>query len=88
MTQRTQEESAKILEDAAIRVRVGGLYEHYKHPDRVYKVLHLGFIKETGEPCVIYESDHGKKFVYVRSLENFLDTVEIGGVRVERFRKL
>lgn len=83
-----QEENEKTLEEAGKRVTVGALYAHYKNSDRLYKVLHIGFIEATDEPCVIYESQYGAKFIYVRPLENFLDTVELNGERVERFRKI
>lgn len=88
MSHRSQEEAEALLKDAASRVEVGALYAHYKNPNRLYKVLSLGFIEATDEPCVIYQSDYGAKHVYVRPLENFLDTVEVDGTRVARFKRI
>ena len=88
MAHPSQEEAEALLEEARKRVEIGALYTHYKNPDRLYKVIHLGFIEATDEPCVIYEPQYGGKHIYVRTLENFLDTVDVHGVPVSRFTKV
>lgn len=88
MAHKTQEAFDEERMEAEKRVTIGGFYTHYKNPERHYKVLAIGFIEATDEPCVIYESQYGKKFVMVRPLENFLDTIEKDGVRVSRFKKI
>lgn len=80
-------ELEKKLEDAKAQVEVGGKYFHYKNPSELYKVINIGLLEATEEVCVMYQHPH-KKVVWVRSLSNFLETVEQDGKSVPRFTKV
>lgn len=81
--------SSEILLDelraAAAKVKVGGLYYHYKNPDLNYKVLRLAIVEADDSICVIYEAQYGEKLVFVRPLDSWLNTMEWQGQRVARF---
>jgi len=62
-----------------------GLYKHTKTGNK-YKVLGVGFNSETLEECVIYQAQYGEKFISIRPLTMFLETVEIEGVLQPRFQ--
>lgn len=69
----------------------GELYMHYK--GMYYKILQLGFIESTLEPCVIYQAQYddielGKKPVFVRPLKAFIEEVEVEERIVPRFQKI
>jgi len=66
------------------KVEVGGIYYHYKDPDKCYVVESVGFLENTEELCVIYRALYGKGIVWVRTLDNFLEKVD-GKMR---FRKV
>lgn len=83
-----EEELEALLADAATRVSVGSLYAHYKHPEHTYLVTALGIRRYTGEVCVIYEAQYGKKLTFVRTLEEWLLPGEQDGKPVARFTKL
>jgi hypothetical protein len=44
------------LQQAAKKVQVGGVYFHYKNPDKAYKVLNLAVTEADDEVCVIYQA--------------------------------
>ncbi len=86
MSKPTQEELNKKLEELKNRVEVGGLYSHYRNPDNHYKILAVGFIEATEEPCVIYQALYGENLTWVRTADEFLSEVEFEGKTVPRFR--
>lgn len=64
-------------------------YYHYKHPDLRYKILAIGFIEASEEACVVYQAQHGNKFVWVRTVDEFLSQVALeDGTEVDRFTKV
>jgi len=65
---------------------IGGLYEHYK--GKRYKVHGLVHHSETLEELVLYETlyPHDLGNMWVRPKAMFLETIEIDGNRVPRFR--
>lgn len=61
-----------------------GPYRHYKGKD--YTVLGVARHSETEEELVVYRQEYGDKGLWVRPLKMFLETVEVNGTRVPRFR--
>jgi hypothetical protein len=61
-----------------------GRYRHYKGKD--YVVLGLARHSETEEELVVYRQDYGDRSWWVRPKAMFLETIEIDGRRVDRFR--
>lgn len=63
-----------------------GIYRHYKGPH--YQVLGVARHSETEETLVIYRPLYGDRDLWVRPLEMFIGTVEVGGESVARFSYL
>lgn len=61
-----------------------GRYRHYKGKD--YIVLGVARHSETEEELVVYRQDYGDRGLWVRPLAMFLETVEVDGQKVPRFR--
>jgi len=77
------------LKVAKSSVEVGGRYFHYKHPDKFYTILRIGFIEKTEEVCVIYEAEFEDELVWVRTLTDFLSKVKLEDVEeIDRFTKV
>ncbi|OGM32528.1 hypothetical protein A2803_03145 [Candidatus Woesebacteria bacterium RIFCSPHIGHO2_01_FULL_44_21] len=66
-------------------VEVGGIYYHYKNPDKFYVVESVGFLENTEELCVIYRALYGKGIVWVRTLDNFLEKAN-GKIRFTKIK--
>jgi hypothetical protein len=82
----THEELNKRIAEAGKQVKLGGLYRHYKFPDRDYLVEKICIQEESEKVCIIYrntrESDAPS---FVRDLDSWLETVEWEGKIVPRF---
>jgi hypothetical protein len=66
-------------------LKIGGIYEHYK--GNKYKLVTIATHTETEEKLVIYEPVDSKKgMTWVRPLGMFLETVEVGGKQIPRFK--
>jgi cyclomaltodextrinase / maltogenic alpha-amylase / neopullulanase len=63
-----------------------GKYRHYKGND--YEVMGLVHHSETLEVLVLYRALYGEGGLWVRPLQMFLETVDVGGKRVRRFAPL
>lgn len=61
-----------------------GRYRHYKGKD--YLVLGVARHSETEEELVVYRTDYGDRSLWVRPKAMFLETVEVDGETVPRFR--
>lgn len=62
----------------------GAEYIHYKGGH--YTIIATGFLEATETPCVIYKSLKNDS-IWVRTAENFLESVDHDGKRVPRFSK-
>lgn len=64
----------------------GEIYRHTKR-GTTYKIVCVGVIEATEEPCVVYEALDPKSEhrFWVRPLEEFCGQVEFEGVLVSRF---
>lgn len=65
---------------------VGGLYQHYKGKN--YRLIHLGKHSETLEWMIVYEClyDNPEGSIWVRPLSMFVETVEVNGKIIPRFK--
>jgi hypothetical protein len=63
-----------------------GLYRHYKNLD--YRVIGIARHSETLEPLVVYRALYGEGGLWVRPVKMFMETVEAGGERRPRFRRV
>ena len=60
-----------------------GRYRHYKGNE--YTVLGVARHSETDEELVVYRQEYGKRGLWVRPKQMFLESVEINGESVARF---
>lgn len=66
-----------------------GEYQHYK--GKRYQVLGVGCHTETTEYFVVYSPlyEHaGQPDIWIRPYDMFMETVEIDGVTIPRFKKI
>ena len=75
------------LDLANKKVEVGVRYRHSKSGSEV-TVLHIGLTEDNEEPAVIYRHEDGAKIIWVRSVDEFTEEVEIDGKKVPRFTKI
>lgn len=61
-----------------------GEYEHYK--GKRYAVIGIARHSETLEESVVYQALYGDHGLWVRPLTMFMQTVEVNGQPVPRFR--
>ena len=62
-----------------------GNYLHYKNGNH-YKVIDVVRHSETEEWMVLYRAEYGDFGLWVRPLAMFMETVEVDGQQVRRFR--
>ena len=63
-----------------------GLYQHYK--GNMYEVYMTAQHSETEEWMVVYKALYGEQGMWVRPYDMFTETVDVNGVKVERFKKI
>ncbi len=61
-----------------------GRYRHYKGKE--YTVIGIARHSETEEELVVYRQEYGNRSLWVRPKPMFLETVEVDGQTVPRFR--
>jgi hypothetical protein len=61
-----------------------GRYRHYKGND--YTVIGVARHSETEEEMVVYLQEYGERGLWVRPLAMFVETVDVNGLAVPRFR--
>lgn len=61
-----------------------GIYEHYKGGR--YRVIDIARHSETEEWMVLYQPLYGEQELWVRPFDMFVETVNIDGNDVPRFR--
>jgi len=62
-----------------------GAYVHYKNGNR-YQVIDVVRHSETEEWMVLYRAEYGDFGLWVRPLTMFMETVEVDGQQIRRFR--
>jgi hypothetical protein len=63
-----------------------GVYEHYK--GNKYQVIEVATHSETEEKLVVYRPMYGDMALWVRPLAMFVESVEIDGKAMPRFKFL
>ena len=63
-----------------------GLYQHYK--GNKYQVIDVATHSETEEKLVVYRPMYGDMALWVRPLAMFVESVEIDGKAMPRFKFL
>ena len=86
MGHKTQEMLQDEVNGVLRKVKVGGLYAHYKHPEKYYVVEFVGVLENSEEVCVGYRALYDKGILWVRTLADFTAEVEFEGKRVKRFK--
>lgn len=77
------------IAEAASKVIIGGVYRHYKYPDRKYFVEKIAIQEESQNVCVIYKDIASLSAPsFVRDLGSWLEHVEWEGKMVPRFLRL
>jgi hypothetical protein len=61
-----------------------GRYRHYKGKE--YTVLGVARHSEIQEELVVYRQEYGDRGMWVRPKQMFLETVEVNGLAMPRFR--
>ncbi len=61
-----------------------GIYQHYK--GKLYQVFHVATHSESQEKLVVYQCLYGDYSMWVRPLDMFLESVEIEGEILPRFK--
>jgi hypothetical protein len=75
-----------MVSEASKKVVIGGVYKHFKYPDREYYVENLAIQEATEKVCVIYKDiSQLSTPSFVRDLDSWLETVEWEGKKVPRF---
>lgn len=69
-------------------LKIGSIYQHFK--GKHYKILYQAKSSESLEDLVVYEAlyDNPSGKIWVRPLSMFLESVEINGATVPRFKFL
>lgn len=71
---------------ASKKVVVGGVYKHYKYPEREYYVEKLAIQEASLKICVVYKDlSNISAPSFVRDLDSWLESVEWEGKLVPRF---
>lgn len=63
-----------------------GIYEHYK--GQQYHLLTIARHSETLEEMVVYQALYGEQGVWVRPLKMFIETIEVDGRKMPRFKHI
>lgn len=88
MSHKSQEDLQKSLNSALSKISVGAKYYHYKDPESKYNVEFVGILENSEEICVGYRALYGEGILWVRSIDDFLSEVEVGGSKTTRFTKV
>lgn len=80
-------ELKQMLAEASTKVNLGGKYFHYKHPEQYYTLVGVIVIEATDTIGVLYRAEYDplQGVTFMRPIEDFLATVEVGGEEKERF---
>ncbi len=86
MTHLSHEELNKKIAEAGKLVVIGGIYRHYKYPERKYFVEKLAVQESTLKICVVYKDMEALSAPsFIRDLDSWLENVEWEGKSVPRF---
>ena len=63
-----------------------GKYKHFKGGE--YEVIGVAKHSETLEDFVVYKALYGKKDLWIRPLQMFLEKTVVNGRKIDRFKKI
>lgn len=63
-----------------------GKYKHFKGGE--YEAIGVAKHSETLENFVVYKALYGKKDLWIRPLQMFLEKITVNGKKVNRFQKI
>lgn len=73
MSHISQKELNKKIDEASKLVVIGGIYKHYKYPDRDYLVENICIQEATEKVCIVYKDRNFVNAVsFVRDLDSWL----------------
>jgi len=81
----TEEQLATQVEVALQQVFLGGIYVHYKHPERQYMVVSVGIDEPSEKPMVSYKALYGRQLLWHKLLSDWLKPTDTG---VERYQRV
>ena len=73
------------IEKAREKIEIGGIYYHYKDPNKKYIVLQIALLENSQNVAIVYQAEYGDKIIWIREIDNFLQVVEINGKKQQRF---
>lgn len=76
----------KELAEAAKQITVGAIYRHYKQQN--YTVLELAVNEADSQLYVVYQMNYGARLICLRPVKSWLETVEVDGRTIPRFKKI
>ncbi len=85
---KSEDEIMEEINAAAKLIEIGATYAHYKDRAKTYKPLSFATLEVNNDLCVIYRAEYGKKLVFARPVNVWLDELEYNGERVKRFTKI
>jgi hypothetical protein len=87
MAYKTAEELRTMIDDAKLKVRIGGTYYHYKRPDETYTLIDVIIIEATTGIGVLYRAEYDdlKGITFMRPIEDFLSEVELENQLIKKF---
>ncbi len=86
MTQLSHDKLNEMVRVASKHVVIGGVYKHYKYPEREYFVEKIAIQESTLKVCVIYKDIASiSSPSFVRDLDSWLENVEWEGKTIPRF---
>lgn len=84
-THKSSQQLHTELIEARAKVKIDGIYSHYKHPENTYKVLNLAFIEASDQISVVYQSTGDSDLLFVRPVDSWLEILEFDNKKVPRF---
>ena len=84
----SEKELLQRLNEAKQQVSVGSLYQHYKSPDMIYRVLDIVIHEADDMPCVIYQAQYGEGITFSRPVTSWIEKVNSADESVHRFTKI
>lgn len=87
MSHASHDELNQKIEAAKKLVTIGGIYKHYKFPERDYLVENICTQEATEKICIVYKDRNFVNAIsFVRDLDSWLEQVEWQGSIVPRFK--
>lgn len=86
MAHKPMNELADDIASYKDKVVIPGTYVHYKDATKTYTVRKLVIIEATEEVGVEYQANYGPHLTFVRPISEWLESVDVDGTSVPRFK--